>query len=88
MTTENKHWIQENTLMLVSCSFVFFTILMQILHWCKINVFKVVVMLGTFALAMAFAGNDLRKLPSVCPWQASQLIQTSWLMETVNQWDT
>ena len=27
MTTENKHWIQENTLMLVSCSFVFFTIL-------------------------------------------------------------
>ena len=59
MTTENKHWIQENTLMLVSCSFVFFTILMQILHWCKINVFKVVVMLGTFALAMAFAGNDL-----------------------------
>ena len=44
MTTENKHWIQENTLMLVSCSFVFFTILMQILHWCKINVFKVVVM--------------------------------------------
>ena len=55
MTTENKHWIQENTLMLVSCSFVFFTILMQILHWCKINVFKVVVMLGTFALAMAFA---------------------------------
>ena len=54
-----KHWIQENTLMLVSCSFVFFTILMQILHWCKINIFKVVVMLGTFALAMAFAGNDL-----------------------------
>ena len=59
MTPDNKHWIQENTLMLVSCSFVFFTILMQVLHWCKINVFKVVVMLGTFALAMAFAGNDL-----------------------------
>ena len=59
MTTENKHWIQENTLMLVSCSFVFFTILMQILHWCKINVFKVVVLMGTFALALAFAGNDL-----------------------------
>ena len=87
MTAENKHWIQENTLMLVSCSFVFFTILMQILHWCKINVFKVVVMLGTFALAMAFAGNDLVNFIGV-PWQASQLIQTSWLMETVNQWDT
>lgn len=27
--------------------------------WCKVNVFKVIVLLGTFALAMAFAGNDL-----------------------------
>lgn len=32
---------------------------MQVLHWLRVNVFKVVVMLGTFALAMAFAGNDL-----------------------------
>ena len=31
----------------------------KILHWCKVNVFKVIVLLGTFALAMAFAGNDL-----------------------------
>ncbi|WP_291528120.1 inorganic phosphate transporter [Bacteroides sp. UBA939] len=59
MTADNKHWIQENTAMLIGCSFVFFTILMQILHWLKVNVFKVVVLLGTFALALAFAGNDL-----------------------------
>lgn len=59
MTPENKHWIQENTWTLISVSFVFFTILMQILHWLKINVFKVVVLMGTFALALAFAGNDL-----------------------------
>ena len=32
---------------------------MQILHWLKVNVFKIIVMLGTFALALAFAGNDL-----------------------------
>ena len=57
MTPENKHWIQENTAMLIGCFFVFFTILM--LHWCKVNVFKIVVLLGTFALALAFAGNDL-----------------------------
>ena len=56
---ENKHWIQENTAMLIGCFFVFFTILMQVLHWCKVNVFKIVVLLGTFALALAFAGNDL-----------------------------
>jgi phosphate/sulfate permease len=59
MTADNKHWIQDNTGMLISCFFIFFTILMQVLHWLKVNVFKVVVLLGTFALALAFAGNDL-----------------------------
>ena len=59
MTPENKHWIQDNTAILIGCFFVFFTVLMQVLHWCKVNVFKVVVLLGTFALALAFAGNDL-----------------------------
>ncbi len=59
MTAENKAWVQENTLMLTSICFVGFTILMQILHWCKVNVFKVIVLMGTFALATAFAGNDL-----------------------------
>lgn len=59
MTPDNKEWIQNNTFLLISTFFVFFTILMQILHWLKVNVFKVVVLLGTFALALAFAGNDL-----------------------------
>lgn len=59
MTPENKAWVSENTWMIVGCCFVGFTVLMQILHWCKVNVFKVIVMMGTFALAMAFAGNDL-----------------------------
>lgn len=59
MTAEYKNWIHDNTLMLVGAFFVFFTILMQILHICKVNVFKVIVLLGTFALALAFAGNDL-----------------------------
>ena len=59
MTAEYKNWVHENTLTLVGAFFVFFTILMQILHICKVNVFKVVVLLGTFALALAFAGNDL-----------------------------
>ena len=59
MTDEYKQWIHDNTLMIIGCLFVFFTILMQILHWCKVNIFRVVVLLGTFALALAFAGNDL-----------------------------
>lgn len=59
MTPEYKQWIHNNTLMIVCSCLVFFTAFMQILHWCKVNVFKVVVLLGTFSLAMAFAGNDL-----------------------------
>ena len=58
MTPDNKQWIQDNTVMLIGFCFIFFTILMQVLHWLKINVFKVVVLLGTFALALALAGND------------------------------
>lgn len=59
MTPENKAWIHEHTLAIVCWCMLGFTILMQVLHWCKVNVFKVIVLLGTFALAMAFAGNDL-----------------------------
>jgi len=59
MTAENKLWVKENTLMLTTYCFIGFTVLMQILHWCKVNVFKVIVLMGTFALATAFAGNDL-----------------------------
>ena len=54
-----KHLIFEETTFFLLCAFVFFTILMQILYWLKVNVLKVVVLMGTFSLAMAFAGNDL-----------------------------
>ena len=59
MTPELKTWIDENTAIILTVSFIAFTILMQLLHWCRVNVFKTVVLLGTFSLAMAFAGNDL-----------------------------
>lgn len=59
MSAESLAWIDENTTLLVAGCFVFFTILMQILHWCKVNVFRIIVLLGTFSLALAFAGNDL-----------------------------
>lgn len=59
MTPENMALIKENTSMILLAFFVGSTLLMQILHWCKVNIFKVIVLIGTFALAMAFAGNDL-----------------------------
>lgn len=59
MTGEFKDMVYANTGMIVLGCMVFFTILMQVLHWLKVNVFKVVILMGTFALALAFAGNDL-----------------------------
>ena len=59
MTPEIKTWIDVHTWQLLGASFVFFTVLMQILFFLKVNVLKLVVLIGTFALAMAFAGNDL-----------------------------
>lgn len=59
MDGELKTLIYSNTDKVVWGAFIFFTILMQVLHWLKVNVFKVIVLMGTFALALAFAGNDL-----------------------------
>ncbi len=54
-----KSWINDNTQMLLVVVFVASTILNEILYLLRVNVFKIIVLLGTFALAMAFAGNDL-----------------------------
>ena len=59
MTPELSEWISTYTRHLVAGCFIFFCLLSQVLHWCRINIFKVVTLLGTFALALAFAGNDL-----------------------------
>lgn len=59
MTDDLKDWIGTNTPWILAGCLVFSTLLMQGLHALKVNVFKVVVLIGTFALATAFAGNDL-----------------------------
>ncbi len=60
MSKENLIWIKENTLIILVASFAGWTILMQLLIWIfKLNILKLIVLVGTFALAMAFAGNDL-----------------------------
>ena len=59
MEGDLKTMIYSNTDTIVWGALIFFTLLMQVLHWLKVNVFKVVILLGTFALALAFACNDL-----------------------------
>ena len=56
---DTRAWINENTNILILVAFVVTTILSEVLHLMRVNVFKIIVLAGTFALAMAFAGNDL-----------------------------
>lgn len=60
MTPEMYAQIKENTLLIILLSFVFWSAILQLSSWIfKTNPLKIVVLTGTFALAMAFAGNDL-----------------------------
>ena len=55
-----SQWVKVNTVSLLVVSFLGWSIVMQLLMWlAKIDILKIVVLAGTFALAMAFAGNDL-----------------------------
>ncbi len=53
-------YIKTNTTQILLISFVGWTALFQILaSFTHVNILKITVLVGTFALAMAFAGNDL-----------------------------
>lgn len=59
MTPELKAALNENAVLILGAGFALFSVVMTILSALKLPVLKVIVLLGTFALAMAFAGNDL-----------------------------
>ena len=59
MTPELKETVNQNTWYIIGGGIVLFSVLMTVLSALRLPVLKFVVLLGTFALAMAFAGNDL-----------------------------
>lgn len=53
-------WIDQHQFLILGGNFIFFTVLSQILiSFFKVNILRVIILIGTFALALAFAGNDL-----------------------------
>lgn len=55
-----SHYVKYYTVHILFASFAVTGLIMQMLYsFFKVNVLKVIVIIGTFALAMAFAGNDL-----------------------------
>jgi phosphate/sulfate permease len=59
MTSDLKSFLNNSQFVIIAFSFVFWTILSQVLISFKVNIFKIIIIVGTFALALAFAGNDL-----------------------------
>ncbi len=55
-----SHYVKYYTFEILGISFLACSAIIQLLYvFFKVNILKVIVIIGTFALAMAFAGNDL-----------------------------
>ncbi|MBW6460276.1 MAG: inorganic phosphate transporter, partial [Bacteroidales bacterium] len=60
ITPEDLAWLKVNTWKILLTLFIGLTIIFQLLNWLfNFNALKIIVLVGTFALAMSFAGNDL-----------------------------
>jgi hypothetical protein len=60
MTDETKELIKNNSFQIMLISFFTWTVILQLItFFTKFNILRIIVLVGTFALAMAFAGNDL-----------------------------
>lgn len=89
---ELKVWAQVHAMEIIGVSFLIWTIILQILQFLKVNTLKLIVMVGTFALALAFAGNDLVNFIGVPLagysafgyWMESGAAPDSYLMNALN----
>ena len=86
-------WIKTHTGLIFGACFLGFALLFQILTMVtRINILKPIVLLGTFALAMAFAGNDLvnfigvpiAALQSFQDWQGTGIPASEYTMESLS----
>lgn len=60
LTSDNQEWIKTHSNTILLISFFVWTIILQLVQWfTKVNILKPIVLVGTFALALAFAANDL-----------------------------
>jgi len=78
--------VLDNKLLIIGFSFVFWAAISQLLiQVFRCHILKVIVVIGTFALALAFAGNDLVNFigVSIAAWQSFILWQEAFLASGV-----
>jgi len=89
VSVDFKAFVSENTLMIVAVSLAFWTALSALITGVfKMSVYKFIIIIGTFAIAMAFAGNDLVNFIGVpigawqafLDWKSSGVAADAYLM--------
>ncbi|WP_100610258.1 inorganic phosphate transporter [Confluentibacter lentus] len=79
-------YIKNNTLTILVANFAFWIAISTLLTTVfKVNIYKFIILIGTFALALAFAGNDLVNFVGVpiTAWQSFELWQASGVSDTL-----
>lgn len=80
-STELYTFITENRFVLLLCSFIFWSIIFYFLElFLDVNkILKIIVLIGIFALAMAFASNDLVNYigPGLAAWNSYNIALSS-----------
>ena len=74
-------YLEANTLIIIGAGLILFTLISQLLmSLLKMNILKVIILIGTFSLALAFAGNDLVNFIGVpiAAWQSFELWQSAY----------
>ncbi|MGX1928276.1 anion permease [Flagellimonas sp. 2504JD4-2] len=87
-----KDFLETEVLSIVIVNFVLWSLISYVLiYFTKVNIYKVIIGVGTFALALAFAGNDLVNFIGVPiaawqsyeAWVASGIPATEFSMEVL-----
>ncbi len=81
LSEDTLTFINENTILIMLIGFVIFSIISQLLMSIfKLNILRVIIVIGTFALALAFAGNDLVNFIGVpiAAWQSYNLWEAAY----------
>ena len=80
-----KDFLEDQVMSIIAVSFVIWALLSYAaLTLLKINIYKVIIIVGTFALALAFAGNDLVNFIGVpiAAWQSYEAWSASGIPAT------
>ncbi len=89
-----KDFLEDQVMVIVAISLVVWTVLsFMLISLAKINIYKLIIGVGTFALALAFAGNDLVNFIGVPiaayqsyeAWSVSGVAATEFSMEVMSK---